>query len=706
MWTDRRIGIGFSGGGYRAAAWGLGVVLYLADAGLQRHVATISSVSGGSFTNGALGLERYGQMEPEEVDQFAAGLARRLSGNLKAFVLALSLHLIAWGGVIFAAGKHEGVWALVAVGAAVLLSLTLGPASADATFSSRLMWLYCDVLASSLALLAFTAGEAWWWLAALVGTGVLLLLRGVLVGWAIGRSVLRQTKKGALLSDLSSDIEHVLCACDLHGRHHVYFGRDFVYSYGLGLGARPSLALSAAVQASANLPFAFPPRPMRAAPFHFTGARYHAPVLALTDGGVYDNMAEEWLLSFSERTERFLERAKALRDDGQRAALLAVAERLSQRQPNFVVVANASGPLGFKFAWTTFLPLVGELFALLRVKSILYDNGHTTRRRLLVDEFMDGDLLGIIVHISTDPWSVVDDGRKAHDRAIRARAEAAARRLESTPGLDPDTTKTPASAGTVLYPLGRGRIARLMQRSYALACIQGHIWHDLPLVAIPPLEWFGSLEAGRAEMRPAPAMAVSIGVSPKGLDSSAKSVPVSVDAIREVGETRMARVTYFVIASEVPEPLWVLGAEVGSRFSVEALGLLGVICGPGVRTPLFRHLDHISSVFEEIESSPGLSVQLEDLWIPLGWLEPAGREPDRGDVYRVDMSLFQAAYRFRTAEIDEAEFASQTPWQGLASFSPEETRAFNNWAEASVQEARLAYPKDDALKLRYEENAV
>ena len=118
-----------------------------------------------------------------------------------------------------------------------------------------------------------------------------------------------------------------------------------------------------------------------------------------------------------------------MKDPEQKRLLGTAAERLGHREPTFVVIANASGPLGFRFAWTTFLPLVGELLALFRVKSILYDNGNTTRRRLIVDEFIDRDLAGILVHISTDPWDVVRDGRATKDPAVQARADAVDRHV-------------------------------------------------------------------------------------------------------------------------------------------------------------------------------------------------------------------------------------------------------------------------------------
>jgi len=50
--ADRNLEVALSGGGFRAAAFGLGVLIYLAQSGLNKRTATISSVSGGSITNG------------------------------------------------------------------------------------------------------------------------------------------------------------------------------------------------------------------------------------------------------------------------------------------------------------------------------------------------------------------------------------------------------------------------------------------------------------------------------------------------------------------------------------------------------------------------------------------------------------------------------------------------------------------------------
>jgi hypothetical protein len=239
---------------------------------------------------------------------------------------------------------------------------------------------------------------------------------------------------------------------------------------------------------------------MRAKPFRFPAPRYRSPLLALTDGGVYDNMADEWLLKFSERAQEIEKQAEE------------VGKRLGGRAPTFLLVANASGSLDPRFAWMTFVPFVGELSALMRTKSVLYENGNSTRRRMIFQMFGTRSLTGIIVNIKTDPWQIVGDGIRSKDPAVQARARDAAERLALTPGLTEKETTQPAGAATVLYPLARGKIAALLQRSYALTGVNLYIWHDVPLVQIPPLTWFEGIEAGRVGERSLP-LAASRGSS-------------------------------------------------------------------------------------------------------------------------------------------------------------------------------------------------
>ncbi len=55
--------IAISRGGFRATAFGLGVLLYLVDRGLNQRVKSITSVSGGSITNGFVASEcKFGSL--------------------------------------------------------------------------------------------------------------------------------------------------------------------------------------------------------------------------------------------------------------------------------------------------------------------------------------------------------------------------------------------------------------------------------------------------------------------------------------------------------------------------------------------------------------------------------------------------------------------------------------------------------------------
>ena len=55
--ASRHIGVSLSGGGHRASLFGLGALIYLVDAGKGPEISCVSSVSGGSITNGWVGLK-------------------------------------------------------------------------------------------------------------------------------------------------------------------------------------------------------------------------------------------------------------------------------------------------------------------------------------------------------------------------------------------------------------------------------------------------------------------------------------------------------------------------------------------------------------------------------------------------------------------------------------------------------------------------
>src|SRR6266511_1924957 len=96
------VGGALSGGGHRAALFGLGVLVYLADAGKGPDVTSIASVSGGSLTNGfvAQSVDYRALSGPEfseAVAPFAGQIAQRGTvwawWPVKAYVAVLGLWL-------------------------------------------------------------------------------------------------------------------------------------------------------------------------------------------------------------------------------------------------------------------------------------------------------------------------------------------------------------------------------------------------------------------------------------------------------------------------------------------------------------------------------------------------------------------------------------------------------------------------------------
>jgi hypothetical protein len=176
----------------------------------------------------------------------------------------------------------------------------------------------------------------------------------------------------------------VFCATDLQSAEQVYLSKSFVYGYRFGVGTPADLPLHDVVQASACLPGAFPPRWLRARRFGFhypddavhpedpCPNRKHRPpasptFLVLTDGGAYDNIADQWAIGRRSRTACFPDP-----DD-------------LHREPQELIVVNASAGaewVPFRRSW---IPGIGELLSLLKVKDVLYDETTATRRRLLND---------------------------------------------------------------------------------------------------------------------------------------------------------------------------------------------------------------------------------------------------------------------------------------------------------------------------------
>ncbi len=439
--ASRHIGVSLSGGGHRASLFGLGALIYLVDAGKGPEISCISSVSGGSITNGWVGLK---------TDLFVAA-----SGDFRTDVAPLA--------------------------AAVSTKGTL--------WSAPLTYAYLLLLAAILVIatvLCFPLEGVWavaTWVVALPLVGWLARQRG----WIAAKSFDRALFHGADLSRLNPNTDHVICSCDLQTAEAVFFSGRWVYSYRLGWGVPGDLPLTRAVQASACLPGAFAPVVLPLGRHHFPSAGAGDNPLTrmlLTDGGVYDNMGTEWPLRLDAR----------VREGG--------APEPPPHTVDEVVVVNASAGVGVSPRASVTKPVLGEITTLLAVKDVLYDQTTAVRRRLLdvrfratragVDE-PNVRLAGGMVQIDRSPYELPRAFASGSDDLAR-RARAALDLL--TPGGEAAWSaeaKASRSVKTALSKIPAEAAARLMRHAYVLTMVNMHVLRDYPLLPIPSVAEFEKL---------------------------------------------------------------------------------------------------------------------------------------------------------------------------------------------------------------------
>ena len=457
----KSIAFALSGGGHRATLFTLGALMYAVDAGRGRDTTSIASVSGGSITNGCVAQA----VDFRDVSREA--FERAVAGPLAARV--------AREGTLFAAWQ---TWAYLA-------ALLLGFAGAVVVPWMLALPLPLRIVALVLLL------AAWGWL---------LGQRGNICALAFRKTLFSPGGRASLLTVAARSLTHVFCATELRTAASVYFAGDFVYAFAFGPGRPGKLPLYRAVQASAAFPGGFPPSRLLFAEHEFAGPPGSPEVpravsqLILTDGGVYDNMGEEWARGFAARAKRW--------------AWLAE----HKPAPDQVVVVNASA----RRPWTPFrwgrIPLVGEIAAFLRVNDMMYVNTTTTRRQRLVDswdpvEHTVGDgVPTALVQIAQTPYRVADAFARAAGTPVGQRAASVLGAL----GDDAkhrasweDIATSNAAVATTLSALGTEVAARLLYQGYVVAMCNLHVLfgdeeagHAWPLLAMPTLERFRRLAGG------------------------------------------------------------------------------------------------------------------------------------------------------------------------------------------------------------------
>ena len=226
-----RIGVAISGGGYRASAWGLGVLWCLADAGLNGDVTMVSSVSGGSLTNAHAGWlpKPYTAVSSADYDAAARAYGARLAGRLHVWGPMLALTVLS---ALMAYVALVMSWTAVLAGA-VVLGVGAGVYGAarcgDLLFNRWRTWLYLDGLAAIVGAGVFWRHDGWLVLTVVVAVGLYLTLRGPLAGMCMGASLKKLLdREDTTLRGLNATPVHVILSTELHAGRQMAIARDLV----------------------------------------------------------------------------------------------------------------------------------------------------------------------------------------------------------------------------------------------------------------------------------------------------------------------------------------------------------------------------------------------------------------------------------------------------------------------------------------------
>jgi hypothetical protein len=405
--------------------------MYLVDAKANKDVTSIASVSGGSLTNAFVG---------QTVD-----FRNTNSAEFETYVAGPLATQIAKRGTLFAPFLTKVFLLVLVVGAVLVFAPFFTVAG---TLSLRLLFF--------LILLS-----VWGWLFG---------KRGAVCARAFKKTLFSPSAQPTPLCRLSrKDFDHVICATELRSAEQVYFSGDFVYSYWLGHGRPADLMLARAVQASACFPGGFPPAQLPTKRHQFTDAPTHAggppsppKKLMMSDGGVYDNMGDQWARGFEERVERWPELGHG---------------RLA---PDRSVVINASA----RVPWTPFrqlwLPLIGEVAALLRVNEVMYINTTNVRRQEIVRSYdpnnpnQAGSLPSVLVQIAQSPFVVAETFAGRSGPAAN-RARAVLEQLGQTKETWATIVRENAAVKTTLKRLEPGLSASLIYQGYAVTMCNLHV---------------------------------------------------------------------------------------------------------------------------------------------------------------------------------------------------------------------------------------
>lgn len=193
----------------------------------------------------------------------------------------------------------------------------------------------------------------------------------------------------------------------------------------------------------------------------------------MSDGGVYDNMGDQWATGFESRLKHWPELG------------------IGRLAPNRLIVVNASARIPWSPVGYQSVPWVGEVTTLAGVVDVMYINTTNRRRQEITRSFHPDHLddakglPGVLVQISQSPFVVAKAFAKGNGVAA-GRAKAVLALLGNTEDTWAKIAQDNAKVGTTLSKLGTDVSARLVYQGYVVAMCNVHILFGEGFPLCPP----------------------------------------------------------------------------------------------------------------------------------------------------------------------------------------------------------------------------
>lgn len=353
-----RLGVALSGGGFRATVYGLGALLYLVDSGLNKQVTSISSVSGGSITNGYVAQScNFQTVTTKEFEKIISDICKNIVSRgliTKGQIRAIKLMYVILGLFIF-----------------------LSCLEVCCRFTP-----FTIVIPAGLLLLSIIVALSLW------------VFRGKFLEYRLRKVFFDGGNKKfeCFDEDGSVGLEHVFCAVDINHGSPVFISTHNsgqIYCDSHGWGSAKHIHLTEAIRSSAAFPGAFSPRRLLTKACNFQGSSVRHPSfptsnsLYLVDGGVWNNLGTDWWDLSTNSADFIVGHFNPLSQYHYSAEIRA---RHSTRvvQPNLVLIMNAAMREHFHFPTRNlFIPVISEIAALYREMLSLYENSVAPRIKSL-----------------------------------------------------------------------------------------------------------------------------------------------------------------------------------------------------------------------------------------------------------------------------------------------------------------------------------